>query len=326
MSTAPPSPSLRSLFSELEQLLQSETEARVSTSVQAAQRALAEHLNQSVRRLRQAATFPEIAAILCDASAPFANGCAVFHVNENTVAGERLRGAAGEAAERFREMRFGAAEAAAFAGAIDSREPVVALCSAAEVSRAVVETFGHAPGDKAYLFPLTVDRTTVGMLYATGSVDSAALELLAQATAAVMEARQRPVQWDRPPGQWDRPPGLSPDLVRIEPASTAPASPAMDWDALSPADRHLHLRAQSFARVKVAEMRLYRPDAVKAGRAQQDLYSALQDAIDEGREAFRQTFVTANPSMVDYFHLELVRTLANDNPAWLGGKYPGRMV
>jgi hypothetical protein len=216
-------------------------------------------------------------------------------------------------------MRFGAAEAAAFAGAIDSREPVVALCSAAEVSRAVVETFGHAPGDKAYLFPLTVDRTTVGMLYATGSVDGAALELLAQATAAVMEARQRPVHWDRPPG-------LSPDLVRIEPASTAPASPAMDWDALSPAGRHLHLRAQRFARVKVAEIRLYRPDAVKAGRAQQDLYSALQDAIDEGREAFRQTFVTANPSMVDYFHLELVRTLANDNPAWLGGKYPGRMV
>jgi hypothetical protein len=319
MSTAPPSPSLRSLFSELEQLLQSETEARVSTSVQAAQRAQAEHLNQSVRRLRQAAAFPEIAAVLCDASAPFANGCAVFHVNENTVAGERLRGATGEAAERFREIRFAAAEAAAFAGAIDSGEPVVALCSSAEVTRPMVETFGHAPGDKAYLFPLTVDRTTVGLLYATGRVDSAALELLAQATAAVMEARQRPVQWDRPPG-------LSPDLVLIEPVSTAKASTAPDWDTLSAADRHLHLRAQRFARVKVAEMRLYRPDAVKAGRAQQDLYSALKDAIDEGREAFRQTFVIASPSMVDYFHLELVRTLANDIPAWLGGKYPGRMV
>ena len=321
MSAAAPSPSLRNLFSELEQLFQTETEARVSTSVQAAERALAEHLNQSVRRLRQAAAFPEIAAILCDASAPFANACAVFHLNENTVAGERLRGAASEAAERFREIRFAAAEAAAFAGAIESREPVVALCSAAEVSPAVVEAFGHAPGDKAYLFPLTVDRTTVGMLYATGAVDSAALELLAQATAAVLEARQRPAQWGRPPGL---PP--APDLVRIQPASAAPASPAPDWDALSAADRHLHLRAQRFARVKVAEMRLYRPDAVKAGRAQQDLYSALQDAIDESREAFRQTFVTASPTMVDYFHPELVRTLANDNPAWLGGKYPGRLV
>jgi len=325
MSTAAPSPSLRNLFSELEQLFQSETEARVSTSVQAAERALAEHLNQSVRRLRQAATFAEIAAVLCDASAPFANSCAVFHIHEDAVGGERLRGAATEAAGRFREIEFAAAEAGAFAGAIDSREPVVALCSPAEVSPAVVEAFGHAPGDKAHLLPLTVDRTTAGILYAAGAVESAALELLVQVTAAVLEARQRPAQWDRPPSPSR---GSSPtsDLVRIEPASAAPASPALDWEELSMADRQLHLRAQRFARTKVAEMRLYRPDAVKVGRAQGDLYSALQDAIDEGRETFRQTFVTASKTMVDYFHLELVRTLANDNPAWLGGKYPGRLV
>jgi hypothetical protein len=314
MSTAAPPPSLRSLFSELEQLFQSETEARVSTSVQAAERALAEHLNQSVRRLRQAVAFPEIAAILCDASAPFANACGVFHINEETVGGERLRGAAGEAAARFREIRFGAAEAAAFAGAIESREPVVALSTAAEVSPAVVEAFAHAPSDKAYLFPLTVDRTTVGMLYATGAVDSAALELLAQAAAAVMEARQRPA-------------AASLNLVHIEAApASARADAAPDWEGLSAGDRRLHQSAQRFARVKVAEMRLYRPDAVKAGRAQQDLYSALQEAIDEGRESFRRKFVTASPTMFDYFHQELVRTLANDNPAWLGGKYPGRVV
>src|ERR1017187_8532571 len=224
MSTAAPSPSLRSLFSELEQLFQSETEARVSTSVQAAERALAEHLNQSVRRLRQAAAFPD--------------ACAVFHINENMVGGERLRGAASEAAERFRDIRFDGAEAAAFAGAIDSQEPVVALCAAAEVSPAVVEAFGHAPGERAYLFPLTVDRTTVGMLYATGAVDSAALELLAQATAAILEARQRPIQWDRPPGL-SRGPQPAPDLVRIEPASAAPTGPAPDWGQLSAADRQL---------------------------------------------------------------------------------------
>jgi hypothetical protein len=301
MSTAAPSPSLRSLFSELEQLFQTETEARVSTSVQAAVRALSEHLNQSVRRLRQAAGFPEMAVVLCDASVPFANVCAVFHVSESTVGGERLRGATEDALARFRDIQFNGAEAAAFAGAIESREPVVALCSAAEISPAVVEAFGHAPGDKAFLFPLTVDRTTVGMLYCAGAVESPALELLAQATAAVLEARQRPRQ--------------------AESQNRAP-----DWDQLSAADRRLHLRAQHFARSKVAEMRLYRPDAVKAGRAQGDLYAALQDSIDEARESFRQTFITANPTMVDYFHLELVRTLANDNPAWLGGKYPGRLV
>jgi hypothetical protein len=315
MSTAVPSPSLRNLFSELEQLFHSETQARVSTSVQAAERALAEHLNQAVRRLRQAAAFPEMAGILCDASVKFANACAVFHVSEGTIGGERMRGASGDAVARFREIRFAAAGAAAFAGALESREPVVALASAAEVSPAVVATFGHAASEKAYLFPLTVDQTTVGMLYATGAVDTAALELLAQVTAAVMEARQRPARRESAAGVAG--------LVSIEPA---PQSPAPDWDELSPADRQLHLRAQRFSRVKVAEMRLYRPDAVKAGRAQGDLYAALQEPIDAGREEFRKTFMAGSQTMVDYFHVELLRTLANDNPAWLGGKYPGRLV
>jgi len=323
MSSSAPSPSLRKLFSELEQLFQTETQARVSTSVQAAEQALAEHLNQSVRRLRQAAGFSEIAAVLCDAAAPFANGCAVFHVNENMVTGECMRGAGSSVATRFHEVRFSAPEAAAFAGAIESRELVVALCSAAEVSPALIECFAHAPDDKAYLFPLTVDQTTVGILYAAGAVGSAALELLAQSASVILEASQRPAR------------AVSGDLVRIEPGRTleapgappaSPTGPAPDWDALSPQDRNLHLRAQRFARVQVAEMRLYHPDAVKAGRAQGDLYSALQEAIDSGREAFRQVFVLATPTMVDYFHQELVRTLANDNAAWLGGRYPGRLV
>lgn len=312
MSIAAPSPSLRSLFSELEQLFQSETEARVSTSVQAAERALAEHLNQSVRRLRQARDFSEIAAVLCDASGPFAGAFGVFQINADAVSGERLRGASTEAAGKFREVRFAAAEGAAFAGAIESREPVAALCSAAEVSPAVMEVFGHAAGEKAHLFPLTVDHRSVGVLYASGVTDSAALELLAQTAAAVMEAKQRPAR--------------RADLVRIVPAAAAPGGPALDWDQLTAADQHLHLAAQRFARVKVAEMRLYRDDAVKAGRAQQDLYGALQEHIDQARAEFRQTFVAASRSMVDYLHVELVRTLANDDAAWMGGRYPGRLA
>jgi hypothetical protein len=328
MSSAAPSASLRNLFSELEQLFQTETEARVSTSVQAAERALTEHLNQSVRRLRQAGEFSEIAAILCDAAAPFASACAVFRVDQRAVSGERLHRGAGEAimqaGAHFQELRFAAADAAAFAGVIESREPVVALASAAEMSAGVVAVFGHQSGDKAHLFPLTMEQNTVGVLYAAGASDSAALELLAQATAAILEAQQRAAA--RP-----QIPAPVADLVRIETVAPAPASTSMDgtatdWDALSPADRNLHLRAQRFARVQVAEMRLYRQDDVKAGRAKKDLYSSLQDAIDGGREAFRETFVKATPTMVDYFHRELVRTLANDNPAWLGEKYPGPVV
>ena len=317
MSTAAPSTPLRTLFRELEQLFVTETEARVSTSVEAAEHALTEHLNQSVRRLRGATGFDGLAGILCDSATRFAKGCAVFRISEDKIAGEYLQGAAEEAAARFREIRFGPSEAAAFAGAMESREPVVALATGAEVSPGVVEALGHASGDRVYLFPLTVDGSMVGMLYAAGVLDAAALELLAQAAAAILEARQR----GRKPAA-----AANSELVSIEPAVAQPATSAPDWDELSPADQRLHLRAQRFARVKVAEMRLYRPDAIKAGRAQQDLYTAFKEAIDQGREEFRRTFVTASPTMADYFHLELVRTLANDNPEWLGGKYPGRLV
>jgi len=325
MSSAAPSPSLRNLFSELEQLFQTETAARVSTSVQAAERALAENLNQSVRRLRQAGAFPEIAAVLCDASARFAKTCGVFNVSEDAVTGERLRAADGEAGARFAGIRFNAAEAAAFAGAIESRDPVVALGSPGEVPPAVADALSASPADKVYLFPLTVDRTTIGMICAAGEVESVALELLAQVAAAVLEARQRPrARQAKAPGPRPDGTGLESDgLVRIEPA---PAPSAPDWDDLTVADRQLHLRAQRFARVQVAEMRLYRSDAVTAGRARQDIYAALQEPIDQAREAYWKQFVAASPTMVDYLHLELVRTLANDDPAWLGGSYPGRLV
>lgn len=321
MSSGAPSPSLRNLFSELEQLFQTETEARVSTSVQAAVRTLAEHLNQSVRRLRQAAGFSEIAAILCDASAPFAKICAVFEVSEGEMRAERMRGARDDAAAGFDALRFAVSDAGAFAGAIESREPVVALGSASEVSSALVELFGHVPGEKAYLFPLTAEQSTAGVLYASGNVESAALELLTQAAAAILEAQQRAVL---------RPAPAEPakDLIRIEtaaPVNPPAAAPALDWDALSLADRRLHLRAQRFARVQVAEMRLYRPEAVEGGRAQGDLYAALQEPIDTARQVFRETFVAVSPSMVDYLHRELLR-LANENPAGLGEKYPGPLV
>jgi hypothetical protein len=90
--------------------------------------------------------------------------------------------------------------------------------------------------------------------------------------------------------------------------------------------QELHLRAQRFARVQVAEMRLYKAQAVKNGRLNADLYSCLKHEIDTGREAFRRDFLSASPSMADYFHLELVQTLANDDAALLGKEYPGPMV
>jgi hypothetical protein len=73
-------------------------------------------------------------------------------------------------------------------------------------------------------------------------------------------------------------------------------------------------------------MRLHEGPAVLTGRSRRNLYEALRSPIDEAREQFRRDFFACCPSMVDYLHLELVHTLANDDAELLGTDYPGPMV
>ncbi|MFN7992380.1 MAG: hypothetical protein U0Q18_02180 [Bryobacteraceae bacterium] len=313
MSSVAPSASLRQLLGQLEELVETETAERVSQGVRAAERRLAEHLNQAVRRLRQSSDFGEAATVLCDASAPFCNVCAVFRVQQNRAEAVRLRGGDAEIASRFRGLEVSVSSAAAFQTVIESCEPVVAVCSPAEVSPQVVELFGHSPDQKAFLYPLFAGTIAVGILYALGVSEGAALELLAHSAMPAPPAEKLVVTEPVP------------ELVRIEPLSV-PAPPKRnsgDWESLNAADRDLHRVAQRFARVQVAEMRLYHADAVKTGRAEGTLYNALQESIDQSRETFRRKFVDPTPTMKDYLHEELVRTLANDNPALLGENYPG---
>jgi hypothetical protein len=107
-----------------------------------------------------------------------------------------------------------------------------------------------------------------------------------------------------------------------EPAAPRSLPP---WAELSESDRDLHLKAQRFARVAVAEMQLANPEGCKAGREQGNLYLYLKQEIDRARTTYRQQFITV-PSMVDYLHLELFRTAAEGDESKLGADYPGPLV
>ena len=86
------------------------------------------------------------------------------------------------------------------------------------------------------------------------------------------------------------------------------------------------VRAQRFARVKIAEIQLYQASAVKAGRAARDLYGSLQPHIDAAREQFKERFLTPGKEIGDYLHAELLRELANDDATLLGPGYPGPLA
>jgi hypothetical protein len=87
-----------------------------------------------------------------------------------------------------------------------------------------------------------------------------------------------------------------------------------------------HLRAQRFAKVKIAEIQLYQADRVKTGQAARDIYSALRPHIDEARTAFASQFLTPANGTPDYLHQEMVRTLAHNDEALLGPLYPGPLA
>jgi hypothetical protein len=86
------------------------------------------------------------------------------------------------------------------------------------------------------------------------------------------------------------------------------------------------MRAQRFARVRVAEIQLYHAAQMKSGRAAGDVYQALKSQMDAARDAYREKFLTPVNGTADYLHAEFVRTLANDNAALLGPEYPGPLV
>ena len=263
-----------------------------------ARREQAEQLNQAVRRLRIAPDAGELCATLADAAARLANGAILFRVSDGTASSDRID--------------VPLSDAPALAAAAQSQDPLIAAASPGEVSAPLVELLAHTPDTRVSIFPVLAAERVAALVYCWGNVQVAALELLAQVASAVWSAIPVP------------PPQLvtiaaAPDSAQVKPKPAA-------WQDLMAAEQQIHLRAQRFARVQAAELRLYHADVVQVGRTRRNLYDALRQPIDDARQSFRAQFFADCPSMVDYLHLELTRTLANDDPDLLGSTYPGPLV
>jgi hypothetical protein len=67
----------------------------------------------------------------------------------------------------------------------------------------------------------------------------------------------------------------------------------------------------------VSEIKLYHEEAVVAGRRERDLATRLGDEIGRARALYEQRVPAHVREHTDYFHDELVRTLANGDPSLL---------
>jgi hypothetical protein len=91
-------------------------------------------------------------------------------------------------------------------------------------------------------------------------------------------------------------------------------------------ERRLHSDARRFARLLVSEIKLYNEQKVAEGRSQHDLYERLREYIDRSREMYDKRVKPEVAKKYDYFHHELVSTLAEGDAEKLGDAYPGATV
>jgi hypothetical protein len=312
-------------FSEIQQRLEREVTAASGRAVdefrrgelvrarESAAREATELLHQTARRMRQAESREVWMRAFLERASDFCSRAALFAIRGRTVRYEGGLGIDDSSTETGGEVQL--ASAPAFGAAVESRDTVVSVGSAKEVSEPIARLL--KPGDrKVYLFPFSLRGQVVGILYAEPGdtpVNISGLELLtalAETTIEPQAVAQR----------------TSDGLIRLAAPDTAADVTGAAWAAMPAAVQEAHARAERFARTRVAQIMLYKMEQVRSGRTGRDLYATLREEIDAGREAYREQFLSGGPSVPDYFHTELVRTLAKDDAGMLGADYPGPLT
>jgi len=300
----------------------------------AAERVMSERLNQTARRLEQAEDGGAWAGALLDGVSAWSARAILFSIINGELQYEDHRADEEQSLRSLLDLRVPISEAPAFATVLETMDTVIAMATANELSSQLAAVLGEHEEQRVCLAPVIVGqseqkRRVAAVLYVEGNgepLDVNVLEVVTALAGMALDCRQAAQR-----SATQAPAGA---LMAIAPmaAATTPQEPGPvpapgnpDWSQLSREEQEQHAKAQRFARVRVAEMRLYQAQAVRQGREQARLYMALRGEMERGRAQFKHEFLTI-PSMIDYFHLELVRTLANDDASLLGVEYPGPLV
>jgi len=143
--------------------------------------------------------------------------------------------------------------------------------------------------------------------------------------ASVVE--ESPAPFGEQPPAWKPEPAAS-----AEPSSQLPGRRRYGQDSELPVEvssdeeRRLHNDARRFARLLISEIKLYNEQKVVEGRSEHDLYDRLREYIDRSREMYDKRVKAEVAARYDYFHGELVNTLAEGDASKLGSNYPGATV
>ena len=104
--------------------------------------------------------------------------------------------------------------------------------------------------------------------------------------------------------------------VREQMKTPEAADPALA--AIPEAERSKHVDARKIARLLVSEVKLYNEAKVAVGRKNKDLYERLKEDIERSRQTYMQRIDPEVAGKSNYFHEELIATLAEGDAEVLG--------
>jgi hypothetical protein len=220
---------------------------------------------------------------------------------------------------------------------------------AADLDQAFVAQIGLESAAEVLLLPVLLKERVAALLLAlSGSPDDlAALEVLVQVTQLALDlqtyrknAANSPAEAPRtmaaeagqgtamnfsaqsdaagsgnsPARSQSRSAASSSEPNGHSPSGSAPGQPPSSDDA--------HERGRRFAKLLVEEIKLYNQAQVSEGRAHRDLYSRLREEIEKSRAAYQKRYGESVKD-ADYFTQELLRILADNDPALMGAGFPG---
>jgi len=114
--------------------------------------------------------------------------------------------------------------------------------------------------------------------------------------------------------------GLAEPLPISQPQAV-PASEAAPLAGISTEDQDVHRKAQRFARLLVDEIKLYNQAKVAEGRKNKDVYDRLKEVIDKSRGTYQKRYGNTVAASGNYFHHEIIRSLAEDDLSIMGPNF-----
>jgi len=312
-------------------------------------------LVHAVSNIHAGSTQKEILRALLDSGSGYCSRIALFVVKAGAASGWQSRGFGDDEAVKDFSLDLNAGPVAH-----TYQNRVATPGNIAEMGRRFVGQFGSPANEQVLVLPLTLKEKVAALVYAdggdSGKLDASALELLLIATSAWLEvvslrkqaaARDDVTMTSRveaPPPPVQTVSSFSdpfaghapmhvpasipvpPEPAVVEMASThagaaAPAAAADPWAGMSAEDADVHRKAQRFARLLVDEIKLYNQAKVAEGRRHKDLYDRLKEDIDKSRGTFQKRYGNTTAASGEYFHNELIRSLAEDDVSIMGSNF-----